>query len=101
MESGSSGGWRISSSTGSDRRTWALDYHRFVHPSGELPVTSTSIHPSHGESASIHGRFSAASASALVANVTGVDAVGLEERAAALGKRSIKRGSKLWALDLA
>jgi deoxyribose-phosphate aldolase len=30
-----------------------------------------------------------------------VDQVGAEERAAALGKRSIKRSSKLWALDLA
>src|ERR671915_2097073 len=30
-----------------------------------------------------------------------VDAVGAEERAAALAKRSIKRDSKLWALDLA
>jgi len=30
-----------------------------------------------------------------------VDAVALEERAASLGKRSIKRESKLWALDLA
>jgi deoxyribose-phosphate aldolase len=37
----------------------------------------------------------------LVARVAAVDAVGLEERAAALGKRSIKRESKLWALDLA
>jgi len=46
-------------------------------------------------------RFSPASAGALVARVTAVDAVGLEERAAALGKRSIKRESKLWALDLA
>ncbi|MGZ5291228.1 MAG: deoxyribose-phosphate aldolase [Actinomycetota bacterium] len=40
-------------------------------------------------------------ASRLVARVTAVDAVGLEERAASLGKRSIKRDSKLWALDLA
>ncbi len=40
-------------------------------------------------------------ASRLVARVTPVDAVGLEERAAALGRRSIKRDSKLWALDLA
>src|SRR2546427_12823490 len=46
-------------------------------------------------------RFSPASAGALVARVTAVDAVGLEERAASLGKRSIKRESKLWALDLA
>ncbi len=30
-----------------------------------------------------------------------VDAVGLEERAASLSKRSIKKESKLWALDLA
>jgi deoxyribose-phosphate aldolase len=37
----------------------------------------------------------------LVSRVPAVDAVGLEERAASLGKRSIKRESKLWALDLA
>src|SRR5262245_23712499 len=37
----------------------------------------------------------------LLARVPAVDAVGLEERAASLGKRSIKRGSKLWGLDLA
>jgi deoxyribose-phosphate aldolase len=40
-------------------------------------------------------------ASRLLARVPAVDAVGLEERAAALAKRSIKRESKLWALDLA
>jgi deoxyribose-phosphate aldolase len=37
----------------------------------------------------------------LVARTPAVDAVGLEERAAALAKRSIKRESKRWALDLA
>jgi deoxyribose-phosphate aldolase len=37
----------------------------------------------------------------LVARAAAVDAVGLEERAASLAKRSIKRESKLWALDLA
>ncbi|HET9673007.1 MAG TPA: deoxyribose-phosphate aldolase, partial [Actinomycetota bacterium] len=31
---------------------------------------------------------------------TAVDAVGLEERAASLAKRSIKRDAKLWGLDL-
>jgi deoxyribose-phosphate aldolase len=36
-----------------------------------------------------------------LSRVTPVDAVGLEERAASLAKRSIKRESKLWALDLA
>lgn len=45
--------------------------------------------------------FSPAGAARLVSRVTPVDAVGLEERAASLGKRSIKRESKLWALDLA
>ncbi|HEV8420778.1 MAG TPA: deoxyribose-phosphate aldolase [Actinomycetota bacterium] len=45
--------------------------------------------------------FTAAQAGALVARTTAVDAVGLEERAASLGKRSIKRDAKLWALDLA
>jgi deoxyribose-phosphate aldolase len=40
-------------------------------------------------------------ASRLVARATPVDAVGLEERAASLAKRSIKREAKLFALDLA
>ena len=46
-------------------------------------------------------RFTAKEAARLVSRVTVVDAVGLEERAASLAKRSIKRDSKLWALDLA
>ena len=37
----------------------------------------------------------------MAVRTTAVDAVGLEERAASLAKRSIKRDSKLWALDLA
>ncbi len=37
----------------------------------------------------------------LVARTTGVDAVGIEERAASLAKRSIKRDAKLFGLDLA
>jgi deoxyribose-phosphate aldolase len=45
--------------------------------------------------------FTPASAGALVARTMAVDAVGLEERAASLAKRSIKRESKLWGLDLA
>ncbi len=39
-------------------------------------------------------------ASRIVRRATAVDAVALEERAASLAKRSIKRESKLWALDL-
>jgi len=46
-------------------------------------------------------RFSSASVGGLLGRVPSVDAVGLEERAASLAKRSIKRESKLWALDLA
>jgi deoxyribose-phosphate aldolase len=46
-------------------------------------------------------RYTPKDAPRLVARVPAVDAVGLEERAASLGKRSIKRESKLWALDLA
>ena len=42
-----------------------------------------------------------AEAHRLVAHTVTVDAVGLEERAASLAKRSIKKSSKLWALDLA
>ncbi|MGZ4146886.1 MAG: deoxyribose-phosphate aldolase [Actinomycetota bacterium] len=37
----------------------------------------------------------------IVRRATAVDAVALEDRAASLAKRSIKRESKLWALDLA
>jgi deoxyribose-phosphate aldolase len=42
-----------------------------------------------------------AEAARLVVRAPAVDAVGVEERAAALAKRSIKRDAKLWALDLA
>jgi deoxyribose-phosphate aldolase len=42
-----------------------------------------------------------AEAQRLITRTVGVDAVGLEERAASLAKRSIKKSSKLWALDLA
>jgi deoxyribose-phosphate aldolase len=45
--------------------------------------------------------YSPKDAARLVGRTTPVDAVGLEERAASLAKRSIKRQSKLWALDLA
>ncbi|MGH2546335.1 MAG: deoxyribose-phosphate aldolase [Actinomycetota bacterium] len=45
--------------------------------------------------------WSPQAAEAAMVRVTPVDAVGLEERAASLGTRSIKRESKLYALDLA
>jgi deoxyribose-phosphate aldolase len=45
--------------------------------------------------------WSPQAAEAAMVRVTPVDAVGLEERAASLATRSIKRGSKLFALDLA
>ena len=44
---------------------------------------------------------SPAEAARLVARAPVVDAVGLEERAASLATRSIKRDAKRWALDLA
>jgi deoxyribose-phosphate aldolase len=46
-------------------------------------------------------QYSPKDAARLVSRAAPVDAVGLEERAASLAKRSIKRDSKLWALDLA
>ena len=45
--------------------------------------------------------WSPASTAAAMVRVTPVDAVGLEERATALSRRSIKREAKLYALDLA
>jgi len=58
---------------------------------------TTEIQPTHAHPA----LYAAKDAERLVGRVTAVDAVGLEERAASLAKRSIKRDSKLWALDLA
>jgi len=63
-------------------------------------ASSTSIDRPGGLPATV-GRSSPSQAHTLVARTTPVDAVGLEERAAALAKRSIKRESKLAALDLA
>ncbi|TMK59533.1 MAG: deoxyribose-phosphate aldolase [Actinobacteria bacterium] len=45
--------------------------------------------------------ISSSVASTMITRTPAVDAVGLEERAAALATRSIKRDAKLWALDLA
>jgi deoxyribose-phosphate aldolase len=45
--------------------------------------------------------IAASGAPRLIARTPGVDAVGLEARAASLATRSIKRDAKLWALDLA
>ncbi len=43
----------------------------------------------------------AGSLGTLLGRVTPVDAVGVEERVASLGRRSIKKASKVWALELA
>jgi deoxyribose-phosphate aldolase len=45
--------------------------------------------------------ISSSEASTMITRAPAVDAVGLEERAASLATRSIKRDAKLWALDLA
>jgi deoxyribose-phosphate aldolase len=65
-----------------------------------VATPSTDIHRAAAGTPETVG-FTAAQAAALVARTRPVDAVGLEERAASLAKRSIKRDSKLWALDLA
>jgi deoxyribose-phosphate aldolase len=52
-------------------------------------------------SASGRPELAASDARRLIARAAGVDAVGLEARAASLAARSIKRSAKLWALDLA
>jgi deoxyribose-phosphate aldolase len=48
-----------------------------------------------------HPTIAAREAGRLVARTVTVDAVGLQERAASLAKRSIKKDAKRWALDLA
>jgi deoxyribose-phosphate aldolase len=65
-----------------------------------LATPSTDIERADAASPESPG-FTATQAAGLVARTRTVDAVGLEERAASLAKRSIKRDSKLWALDLA
>jgi deoxyribose-phosphate aldolase len=69
-----------------------------THVASALDTTSAGAPAANGGGVASIGP---SSVSALVARTVGVDAVGLEERAAALGKRSIKKASKLWALDLA
>ena len=65
-----------------------------------MGTPSTEIHPT-GAAIRERARFAPSQAVGLVAGTQPVDAVGLEERAASLAKRSIKRDAKLWALDLA
>jgi deoxyribose-phosphate aldolase len=72
------------------RPSGRFGYHRGVSQAAEIERPGASL-----------TRFTAKEASRLVARVTPVDAVGITERAASLAKRSIKRESKLWALDLA
>jgi deoxyribose-phosphate aldolase len=65
-----------------------------------MGTPSTEIQPS-ASAVRDRARFAPSQAVGLVAGTQPVDAVGLEERAASLAKRSIKREAKLWALDLA
>src|SRR5438034_11754866 len=65
-----------------------------------MAAHSTNIEPTRVAAPEALG-FTPTQAAGLVARARAVDAVGLEERAASLAKRSIKRDSKLWALDLA
>ncbi|MDQ3283189.1 MAG: deoxyribose-phosphate aldolase [Acidobacteriota bacterium] len=62
------------------------------------PATESLINPSHGAQSPARFRRSLADALELV---RGVDAVALEERAASLAKRSLKKESKVWGLKLA
>ncbi|HXF72349.1 MAG TPA: hypothetical protein VNO79_07045, partial [Actinomycetota bacterium] len=62
---------------------------------------SMAVQPREPRAAIARPRFDPREAGRLVARATPVDAVGLEERAASLAKRSIKREAKLFALDLA
>jgi deoxyribose-phosphate aldolase len=64
-------------------------------------ATQAQIEPAGGAPPETPPGFTAATAAGMVRRAMAVDAVGLEERAASLAKRSIKRESKLWALDLA
>ncbi|AMB58111.1 2-deoxyribose-5-phosphate aldolase [Microterricola viridarii] len=62
-------------------------------------MTGTQIIPTERALALIGGEPSDANLRRYLHGIPGVDAVGLEQRAAALGTRSIKTTSKAWALD--
>src|SRR3990172_1295900 len=64
-----------------------------------VPVDTTTRARAQELIRSFDGR--AGSLGRLLGRVTAVDQVGVEERADSLRKRSIKKASKLWALDLA
>jgi len=69
--------------------------------SREEPLTSVSTNLPAARTGLERRALSGSDAVAMVARASSVDAVGLEERAASLAKRSIKKDAKLWALDLA
>jgi deoxyribose-phosphate aldolase len=71
------------------RGPWATIPSRMSYPAEIQPPVSLVAHVSPSEAARI------------VARAATVDAVGLEDRAASLAKRSIKKAAKLWGLDLA
>ena len=70
--------------------------HEQLHYDGAVRASPTEIDWPRGAA-----DISDGAAATLVARVASVDAVGLEERAASLATRSIKKASKLWGLDLA
>lgn len=59
------------------------------------------VEPRESRASIARPRFDPREAGRFVARARPVNAVGLEERAASLAKRSIKREAKLFALDLA
>ncbi|HCO04071.1 MAG TPA: hypothetical protein DIT48_12060, partial [Actinobacteria bacterium] len=66
--------------------------------SREEPLTSVSTNLPAARTGLERRALSGSDAVAMVARASSVDAVGLEERAASLAKRSIKKDAKLWAL---
>ncbi|WP_426594628.1 deoxyribose-phosphate aldolase [Cellulomonas sp. McL0617] len=62
-------------------------------------MTGTEIAPSERAVALLGGEANDANLRRYLHGIPGVDAVGLEQRAAGLGTRSIKTTSKAWALD--
>ena len=65
----------------------------------ERPMTTTIPARTNGRGDLTTGRHQ--HLGSLLGRVWAVDAVGVEERAASLAKRSIKKDAKLWALDMA
>src|SRR5690606_6356136 len=88
---------------GGDERPVHGAHHRRIDrartPGGHMTMQTTALAPAERAVRLLGGDLTERSLRQHLEGLSGVDAVGLEQRAAGLATRSIKTSSKAWALD--